>query len=93
MLCGSLHSRRNPSGAFCPRTTFRFGSRVAQSSKLLTRLPAPVLIVIVVLGLRVQHYSIACCNRWERHCVLIGRDGLDRQDRGKSDPPIGFYQE
>ena len=37
-------------------------------------------------------YSIECCNRCERRCVLIGRDGLDRQIRGKR-PPIGFDQE
>jgi len=61
MLFGGLHCRRGPSGASCS-DTFRIGSRVGQCSKLLTRLLAPILIVIVVLGLAVRPYAVACAS-------------------------------
>ena len=59
MLFGGLHCRRDPSGASCSGDTFRIGSSVGQCSKLLTRLLAPILIVIVVLGLAVRPYAVA----------------------------------
>jgi hypothetical protein len=62
MLFGSLHCRRRRSGASRPRDTFRIGSRVGRSSNLVMRLLAPVLIVIVVLGLAVRPYAVACAS-------------------------------
>jgi hypothetical protein len=62
MLFGGLHCRRGPSGASCSGDTFRIGSRVGQCSKLLARLLAPILIVIVVLGLAVRPYAVACAS-------------------------------
>lgn len=62
MLFSSLHCRRSPSGASSSRATFRIGSGVARYSKPLTRLLAPVLIVIVVLGLAVRPYAVACAS-------------------------------
>jgi hypothetical protein len=62
MLFGSLHCRRRRSGASRPRDTFRIGSRVGRFSNLVMRLLAPVLIVIVVLGLAVRPYAVACAS-------------------------------
>ncbi len=62
MLFGSLHCRRDQSGASRPRATFRNGPRVRRCSKPLMRLLTPVLIVIVVLGLAVRPYAVACAS-------------------------------
>jgi hypothetical protein len=62
MLFGSLHCRTNPSGVTWPRAIFRIGSSVARCSKLLPRLLASILIVIVVLGLAVRPYAVACAS-------------------------------
>ncbi len=62
MLFGSLHHRRTQSGASCPRATFRTEPRVRRSTKPLARLLTPVLIVILVLGLVVRPYAVACAS-------------------------------
>jgi hypothetical protein len=62
MLFGSLHFREAQSGAGRPRAMPRIGSRIWQCSKTLTRLLTPALIVIVVLGLAVRPYAVACAS-------------------------------
>jgi hypothetical protein len=80
MLFGSLHCRRDQSGASRPRAKFRNGPRVGRCSKPLTRLLTPALIVIVVLGLAVRPYAAACaslsCDR------MVNCDPCDAMPRG-----------
>ena len=62
MLFGSLHCRKDQSGASGPGAASRTGPRVGRCSKPLTRLLTPVLILVVALGLAVRPYTVACAS-------------------------------
>ena len=80
MLFGTLHCRRDPSGASRPAATFRTGPRVGRCLKPLTRLLSSALIVIVVLGLAVRPYAAACASL---SCDgMVNCDPCDAMPRG-----------
>jgi hypothetical protein len=95
MLFGSLYCHRSLTGATCPRATFRFriGSSVGRCSQPLTRLLTAVLIVIVVLGLAVRPYAVACaasscdrmvnCDQCDGTVNLMGLVALAPTRRGE----------
>jgi hypothetical protein len=62
MLFGSLHCREAQPGADGPRAMLRTGSSIWRCSKTLTRLLSSALILIVVLGLAVRPYAVACAS-------------------------------